>query len=129
MRPAAENLIRWTLGIGALFNLAAALMLLFPQSFGAFAGVPVSESVFHTWLLALFVALFGATYAWMAHQPEIPRPLLGLAAIGKTGVFFVALACWIRNDIPLTTFSLAIADLAFAAAFFWWLRRDPSKHR
>lgn len=122
---ATDGAIRWVLRFGAVFNGVAALMLLFPDSLGALAGVPASGSVFHTWLLALFVALFGATYAWMSFQPEIPRPLLGLAAIGKTGVFFVALACWLRSEIPFATFLLAIVDLVFAAAFFWWLRFRP----
>lgn len=120
----ADSLIRQVLRIGAAFNTMATLVLLLPDSFGAFAGLPPSGSVFHTWLLALFVGLFGATYAWMSFQQEIPRSLLGLAAIGKTGVFFVALACWLRADIPFPAFALAIADLAFAAVFFWWLRRS-----
>lgn len=119
-----DGAIRWVLRFSAVFNSVAALMLLLPDSFGAFAGLPPSGSVFHTWLLVLFVGLFGATYAWMSFQPDIPRPLLGLAAIGKTGVFFVSLACWLRSDIPFPAFSLAIADLLFAAAFFWWLRRS-----
>jgi len=118
----SDGIIRWVLRIGAAFNTLAMLMLLLPDSFGTLAGIPASGSVFHTWLLALFVGLFGATYAWMSFQAEIVRPLLGLAAIGKTGVFFIALACWLRSDIPIATFCLAIADLSFAAVFFWWLR-------
>lgn len=126
---APDDAIRWVLRVGAVFNSAAALMLLFPTSFGAFAGVPSSGSVFHAWLLALFVGLFGATYAWMSFQREIPRPLLGLAAIGKTGVFLVALACWLRADIAFATFALTLVDLAFAAVFFWWLGRTSKVAR
>jgi len=40
-------------------------------------------------LLALFVVLFAGAYAWLALQPNINRPLVAFAAIGKAGAFAV----------------------------------------
>lgn len=113
--------MRTVLWIGAVFNTVAALMLAFPATLGAVAGLPSQGPVFYRWLLALFVALFGAAYAWLAGQPTFSRPLLTLAALGKTGVFVVALACLWRGDISFRTFSVAIGDLAFAVVFLLWL--------
>jgi hypothetical protein len=114
--------MRKILWVGVAFNAAAALMLAFPLSLGTLAGLPPVGSLFYPWLLAFFVALFGAAYAWLAVQPTLHRPLIMLAAIGKTGVFVVALACLIRGDIELRAFSVAVGDLAFACLFFLWLR-------
>jgi len=117
-----DLIMRRALAIGAVFNFAAAAMILFPHSIGRFADVPLSAPRFYSWLLALFIALFGCVYAWLARRPVIDRPLVGLAIIGKTGVFLVALACLVTGDITARTFATAVGDLAFAAAFLWWYR-------
>jgi hypothetical protein len=112
--------VRPVLWIGVGFNALVAMMLLYPWAPGA--ALPPVGSVFYLWMLVYFVALFSATYAWLALQPEISRPVVGLSALGKTGVFVVALACLLRNDIPVRTFAVSIIDLAFAVYFFLWLR-------
>jgi hypothetical protein len=117
-----STMMRKILWVGVAFNAIAALMLAFPNSLGALVGLPPVGSIFYPWLLAFFVALFGATYAWLAVQPTLHRPLVMLAAIGKTGVFVVALACLLRGDIAFRAFSVAIGDLVFAGIFFLWLR-------
>jgi hypothetical protein len=117
-----DALMRWLLWIGAAFNAGAALMLAFPDSVGAVSGLPAGGPLFYRWLLVLFVGLFGGAYAWLALQPRICRPLVGLAALGKTGVFLVAIACWKMGDIPLQSLPPAIGDLAFAIAFAGWLQ-------
>lgn len=114
--------IRRVLVAAAIFNFAAAAMILFPQSIGRFADVPLAAPRFYSWLLALFIALFGATYVWLSRRPEIDRPLVGLAILGKTGVFLVALVCLMTGDITSRTFATAVGDLAFAGAFLWWFR-------
>jgi hypothetical protein len=113
--------MRAVLWIGAAFNFGAAAMLAFPDTVGAFFGFPDSGPLFYRWLLVLFVALFGGAYAWLALQPQISRPLVALAALGKTGVFIVAVVCWLLGDIPLPSLLPAVGDLAFAMVFAWWL--------
>lgn len=114
--------IRKVLWMGAAFNLLIALMLLFPSTLGAFAALPPVGSVFYLWMLIFFVVLFSGTYVWLALQPLISRPVVALAAIGKTGVFFVALACLVGGDIQLRTFLITLGDLAFALYSFRWLQ-------
>jgi hypothetical protein len=117
-----DLIMRRVLVVAAMFNFAAAAMILFPQSIGRFADVPLSAPHFHSWLLALFIALFGGVYAWLSRRAVIDRPLIGMAVLGKTGVFLVALVCLATGDITARTFATAIGDLAFAAVFLWWLR-------
>lgn len=113
--------MRGVLRFGALFNFGAALLVAFPDTIGAFTGLPATGPFFYRWLLVLFVAVFGAAYAWLAQQPEICRPVVVLAAVVKTGVFIVAMVCWSIGDIPLRSLPPAVCDLIFAAIFVWWL--------
>jgi len=122
IRPAIARAIRPVLWLGVPFNAMVAAMVAFPGPLGDFAMLPVVDAVFYRWMLVYFVVLFSATYGWMAMQPIIPRPVVGLAALGKAGVFAVALACVLANQIPVRTFLLACGDLVFALYFFAWMR-------
>jgi hypothetical protein len=121
MTKNADSVMRPVLWIGAAFNFGAAAMVAFPDTVGSFSGLPGTGPLFYRWLLVLFVALFGGAYAWLALQPHISRPLVAMAALGKTGVFMVAVACWLLGDIPLQSLPPAVCDLAFAMVFTWWL--------
>jgi hypothetical protein len=114
--------MRAVLWIGVLFNALVALMLMFPSTLGALAALPPVGSVFYHWMLTYFVVLFAATYAWLALEANISRPVVVLAAFGKMGAFVVALACLLQGYIRLRTFSVAVGDLAFAVYFLFWLR-------
>jgi hypothetical protein len=114
--------MRKVLWLGVLFNSFVALMLMFPSSLGKLAALPAVGSVFYLWMLTFFVVLFSATYAWLALERTISRPVVALAAFGKTGAFVVALVCLLRGEIQLRAFSVSIGDLAFALYFFFWLR-------
>ncbi len=116
------KIMRRVLWVGMVFNALVALMLMFPSTLGALAALPPVGSVFYRWMLTFFVVLFSATYGWLAVEPTICRPLVVLAAVGKTGAFIVALVCLIRGDILLRTFSISVGDLAFAIYFYLWLR-------
>jgi hypothetical protein len=121
MTTNADRLMRKVLWVGAVFNFAAAVMVAFPDTVGSFSGLPSAGPLFYRWLLVLFVALFGGAYGWLALQPRISRPLVALAALGKTGVFIVSVVCWQLGDIPFQSLPPAVCDLAFAAVFAWWL--------
>ena len=71
--------------------------------------------------LAFMVALFGGAYAWLARAPRIDRPMVTLAALGKTGFFVVVCAAWLLGEAPGRVVLAAIGDLVFAAIFAWWL--------
>ena len=121
--------LRAVLWVGVVFNLLVALMLVFPATLGAFAALPPVGPDFYRWMLVYFVVLFSATYAWLAVQPVVPHALVGLAALGKLGVFVVALACLLRGEIGARTFLVALVDLAFATYFLLWLRASVAGAR
>lgn len=120
-----SKMIRRVLWVGVAFNALVATMLMFPETLGVPAALPPIESDFYRWMLSYFVVLFCATYAWLALAPTISRPVVALAAIGKTGSFFIALICLFRRDIQLETFFISVGDVAFALYFFSWLRLTP----
>jgi hypothetical protein len=121
----SDRLVRRALWTTAVFNLGGALAFAFPDSLGRLAGFPGGPvHVLYTATLAMLVALFGGTYAWLASRPVIDRPLVAFSAIGKTGFFVVALGCWIAGDLPGRAVASAAGDLVFAAIFAWWLLAD-----
>ena len=114
--------MRKVLWLGVAFNTFVALMLMYPSALGALAALPPVDSVFYRGMLTFFVVLFAATYAWLALEANISRPVVALAAFGKTGVFVVALSCLLIGEIQPRSFLVSIGDLAFATYFFLWLR-------
>ena len=64
-----DKLVRRALQISVPFNLGAAVLFAFPGSIlGRIAGLPTSVPGLYCAMLALFVALFGCAYAWLAVQ-------------------------------------------------------------
>jgi hypothetical protein len=123
------QLMRRALWASAVYNLGGALLFAFPDSLGRLAGFPAPVPRFYTALLAFFVALFAGAYAWLARQPQIDRPLVALAALGKAGVFAIILAAWALGDVPGIGVLAASGDLVFAAIFAWWLLREAAPSR
>lgn len=119
-----DQLLRRVLRVSVVFNLAGALMFLFPASLGQLAGMPTPVPTIYSAALAYLVALFAGTYAWMARQPRINRPLVAFAACGKGGFFVVVLLCWLAGAASGLALLAATGDLAFAAIFTWWLVGD-----
>ena len=114
--------LRLSLWLAFPFNVAAAVVFAFPSStIGRQLGLPEHVSPLYASLVALFVALFGLTYAWLAKQPSIDRPLLALGSIGKSGAFLIALGLWIAKLVPGLLVLVAVGDLVFAGLWFRWL--------
>jgi hypothetical protein len=125
------QLVRYTLWASAPFNVLAAYMLAFPSSaLGRLVELPADVPPAYAALLSFMVLLFGAAYAWLASQPEIHRPLLGVGAIGKAGVFAITVMLWLSDHGSGRMVLLACGDLGFATLWFRWLlgqgRQAPS---
>ena len=116
-----DQLMRRALRTSVVFNLGGALLFAFPDSLGRLAGFPGSAPHMYTAFLAFMVTLFAATYAWLARQPRIDRPIVVFAALGKTGFFVVVFMCWLLGEVPGRAVVGASGDLIFAAIFAWWL--------
>ena len=124
-----DDFMRRALSTSAVFNLLGALAFLFPGVVGQLAGFPSPVPRFYSVFLAFLVALFGVTYAWLARQPHIDRPLVAFSALGKTGFFVVVLLCWRLGDVPARALAGASGDLIFAGIFAWWMIGSPGDSR
>jgi hypothetical protein len=116
-----DDLLRRALRASVFFNLLGALLFAFPDSLGRLAGFPAPAPHVYTAFIAAMVVLFAGTYGWLARQPEIDRPLVAFAALGKTSFFAVVTACWLLGEVPGRAVLGASGDLVFAALFAWWL--------
>lgn len=116
-----DHVLRRALRASVVFNLGGALLFAFPDSIGQLAGLPTPVPRVYSASLAMLVALFAATYAWLARQPHIDRPLVTFCAVGKAGFFAVVFVCWFFGEAPGLAVLAAVGDLAFAAIFAWWL--------
>jgi len=116
-----DQVMRPTLVVGALFNLVAAVIFLFPDSIGSIADFPRSGSLFHSWLIAVFIVVFAGLYLWLSRRPVIDRPMIVLAVVGKMGVFVVSVACLLLGVLSPRAFAPAAGDLLFVLIFLWWL--------
>ncbi|MCB1747988.1 MAG: hypothetical protein H6977_13180 [Gammaproteobacteria bacterium] len=117
-----ESWVRFTLWVSCPFNLGAAALFAMPGAApGRLAGLPPSAPAVYTALTAFLVALFGFTYAWLAQQREIDRPLVGMLAIGKTGVFVVAVVLAVAGAAAPRLVGLAAGDLVLGLLWLTWL--------
>jgi hypothetical protein len=120
-----DRTIRRALWASAVFNMGGALAFAFPDTLGRLAGFPGGPvPVLYRATLFMLIALLGATYAWLASQPIIDRPLVAFAAIGKTAFFVVVVGCWLAGEMAVLGVVSAGGDLFFAAIFARWLLAD-----
>jgi hypothetical protein len=116
-----DDSIRRILWASAFFNLGGAALFAFPESVGRLAGLPAPVPTVYSMLLVLFVLLFGGSYAWIASQPTINRPMVALGAIGKAGAFVVVLLCWLAGAASGLSVVAIAGDLVLAFLFARWL--------
>jgi hypothetical protein len=119
--------VRTTLWLSFPFNLVAAWILVRPASvLGQFVAMPTEVPSLYSLVVGFLVCEFGATYAWLAVQKHIHRPLLAFCAIGKSGVFAIVLLLWLSADVSGRLVLMASGDLALAVIWFWWLFNKQS---
>ena len=114
--------VRITLWLSCPFNLIAAWLFVRPASvLGQFLGMPIDVPSLYSLVVGFLICEFGVTYAWLALQKHIHRPLLAFCAIGKSGVFAIVLLLWLSADISGRLVLLASGDLVLALIWFTWL--------
>jgi hypothetical protein len=127
----SDRLLRMALWATAAANLGVAgLITATDSALARFAGVPLpAPHPAYGLLLAMFIALFGLAYAWLARQQAISRAFVAFAAIGKTSAFAVTFALWLSQLVTGRWALLLGGDLLFAILFAAWLfgsaRRAP----
>jgi len=117
--------LRRALSASVFFNLGGALAFAFPGSVGRLVGLPAPVPPLYAFSMAFLVALFAGTYAWLARQPEIDRPMVAFFALGKAGFFLVTFACWLGGAASTLFVLAATGDLVFAVIFAWCLLAAP----
>jgi hypothetical protein len=119
--------VRITLWISCPFNLIAAWLFVRPASaLGQFLGMPTEVPSLYSLVVGFLVCEFGVTYAWLALQRHIHRPLLAFCAIGKSGVFAIVLLLWLSADVAGRLVLMASGDLVLAFIWFSWLFNKQS---
>jgi hypothetical protein len=118
----SQTTVRYSLWITFPFNLIAAYVFAMSASMPAqLAGLPQPVHPLYSLLCALFIALFGFMYVWLARQPTLNQPLLFFGAAGKASVFVLAACLWLSGEVTAQIVYVAAADLALALLWFSWL--------
>jgi hypothetical protein len=113
------TVVRTTLWLSFPFNFVAAWMLMHPASeLGQLLGMPTQVPSLYSLVVGFLVCEFGLTYAWLAMQKHVHRPLLAFCAIGKSGVFAIVLLLWLAADVSGRLVLMASGDLALALVWF-----------
>lgn len=117
------NAHRTLFTVAALFNFVVAALLVLGNAttWQLFGMAPPNETLF-VQLFAVFVALFGGVYAWIAIAPEGKRPLIQLSAFGKLTIFATVVIEAIAGNAPVMMVGPAAGDLVFAILFLRALR-------
>ncbi len=116
--------MRITLVVAAIMTGVGAYIFAVPESALAQQySLPGAVPCLYTAFIGYILLVFSATYAWMATQPTIVRPLLYLGAFGKGGVFVIALLLFAQGTIAGSTASLLVGDGVLALLWFGWLFR------
>jgi len=123
MRKTLPSWMRNALFATAVMNLLAGIAFLPPAArVRALAGLPAGTDPLYLSMVALFVALFGLGYLWVAVANRPERLFIALGAIGKLGFFTLLVGFWLAGSLPAMALPGGAADLVFAVLFFQWLR-------
>ena len=121
--------------VAALWNLAAAAMLIFnPDLLLMRLGINDPAARLLARSLASSVTTWGICYALIAIDQKRFRDLAWLGAISKTLFFSIYSAAFFSGQISLIAFVPAIVDLVFAILFaeFLWrtaeIKEAPVRH-
>ncbi len=106
----------------ALFNLGAAALLAFGHQMltRQFGMGPAAEPALYLHIVALAVALFGVGYLLVSRDLS-QTAVVVIGAWSKLGVVALFWAYWLAGAATIHLPLLALADVAFAAAFFTFL--------
>ena len=106
----------------AVMNFGAAMLFLPPAGPArALAGFPEAAPAVYLATVALFVALFGAGYLWVAVTGRADPLFVGLSAVGKTGFVVLVVGFASSGALPWRAALVASGDLLFALLFVRWL--------
>ena len=115
-----DTLVRRTLAFSVFYNLVGAIIFFFPGSVGKLAGLPQPAQFAYSGFCASVILIFAGVYFWLSRQPQIDKPLVVVASVGKTSFFLVMLASWLIGESTITGPLIATVDLIMAIIFAQW---------
>jgi len=115
--------------VGALFNLATGLPLLFAtETFLKAAGGSPSPDLLSAQLAGLLITVLGIGYGMVAWKPIVNRPIAWLGVMGKAPLILLVWTHVQAGRAPTSAFALPLVDLTFAALFLvFLLRTKPAR--
>ncbi len=115
--PAGFRPLRLTLIAGALYDFAFAILFVAaPGSVARLLALPLPGERFYLWILAVLLAIVGATYWIAARDPRRFRPLVGVAILGRAAGFLAFAAAALAAPGLAGLWVVGAGDLAFSLA-------------
>jgi hypothetical protein len=112
----------------AFFNFAiGAPLFISPEMMVGLTGTVESVDPALMKVTGALVLCFGIVYAIVGGDPARYRPVVWAGLIGKLGIAYVYLPDWFEGTIPFGTTLIVLMDLAFIAAFVYFLLRPTRK--
>jgi hypothetical protein len=113
-----------TLRLGAFYDLLfAVLMVAAPAALQRAFDLPLPGEPFYLRLIAVLLVMLAATYWLAAADPELYRPLVWLAIVGRLAGFGALGGSALGRSELGGLWGPALADLAFAGATLFAGRR------
>jgi len=106
---------------------AAATAFAFPSGpIGSILELPAAHPFYGAFSGAL-VGLFGATYLWLALQPEINRPLLFVGACGKLLAVLISASLFVLGKLSGVSAAAISGDMIFVVLWMGFLLRSRNQ--
>ncbi len=124
------RLLRLTLVVGALYDLAfAAVMAFAPEIPARILALPTPGEDFYLWLMAVFLCMLAAFYFLAAYDPVSYRGNIAVGILGRLAGGSVFLLARVGRPDLDGLFLIAAGDLIFAVltACFWWPIRKSGR--
>jgi hypothetical protein len=112
--------------VAAVYDLVLGLtyLLAYKPIFGRF-GVGLPNHPGYVQLNAIFVAIFGVGFWFVARAPERNRDIIKLGVLLKLGYGGLVLSYYFMGDMPAMWVPWAVVDLLFMVTFLAALRALP----
>ena len=112
----------------AFFNFAIGTPLFIsPETMVAMTGTVETADPSLLKVTGALILCFGIVYAIVGGDPKRYRPVVWAGLVGKLGIAYVYLPDWFQGTIPFATTLIVLMDMAFIAAFLYFLLRPARK--
>ncbi|WP_427160421.1 hypothetical protein ACQFX9_01685 [Aliinostoc sp. HNIBRCY26] len=116
---------RYCLFLTTIFNLFGAIRFAPPVYYGANTVELPKDAIFVHWVIASWIFILGAGYAWLAITAKPEKFFIAVAAACKIAIAILFFIFWFQGDLSFTFLLAGCGDLFFAFAFIFWLWQTP----